>query len=449
MRNKLQAKIKADMSQWEEIVALAEKEDRNLTEDELVTIDSLKASIDTNKTQLDALNTFDAVKSEVNKPQRQVQVPNGPVADFKPESNHVDVIPANISKCKVFKDAKTAYRASKWVEAKLFGHQPSIDWCNRNGVQLGATTMLGGTDNIGGSTVPDEFLPQIQEQVQEYGVFRNYANAVPMSSDVLVVPVKTAGMTATAEGEGDGIAEKNSTWKQSTLTAKKWAILTRMSAELNADTAVALVDNLFADMSRAFALAEDQAGFIGDGTSTYHSITGVATKINDSSGATYAASIYTPAATNLAFSDFSVTDFVGMIGKLPQFAGIRPAWFISKAGWAASMARLQMSAGGVGVADFAGGPSQVTFMGYPVVWTDVLNNTLTNEASTIKLLFGDLRLAALFGSRNGVQLAQSEHRYFDENEIALRGVHRFAIDVHSLGSDTVAGPMIALKTPSS
>ncbi|GJM23934.1 MAG: hypothetical protein DHS20C16_03490 [Phycisphaerae bacterium] len=445
MRTKLQNKIDADMAAWEAIVAQAETEDRNISEEELTTIDDLKASIESNKQQLASLEDFEAVKADLNKPQRKAQPADGPVETFKAESDNLPAKPHNYGNLKVFKnDGKTAYRAGRWLAATKYGSIASQEWCQRNGVELGATTMVGGTDNIGGSTVPDEFLPQIQETITENGVFRKWANVVPMASDVQVVPVKTAGMAAAWEGQGDAIAEKNSTWKKATLTANKAAILTRLSSELAEDSAVALVDNLFRDMALAFALAEDTQGFVGSGSP----FTGVAVDIDDTSGATYAASIHTAASGNLAFSDFTITDFVGVVGKLPQFTGIKPAWFISKAGWAASMARLQLSAGGVNVADIAGGPG-VTFLGYPVVFTDVMNKDLTDDASAIKCLFGDLSMTALLGTRNGIQLKQSSDRYFDEDEIALRGTERVAINVHSLGSDIVTGPMIALKTPAS
>ncbi len=63
------------------------------------------------------------------------------------------------------------------------------------------------------------------------------------------------------------------------LTAKKLMVLTKYSNELNEDAVLNIGDDLAGEIAYAFALKEDQCGFLGDGTSTYGGITGVTTAL--------------------------------------------------------------------------------------------------------------------------------------------------------------------------
>ena len=104
---------------------------------------------------------------------------------------------------------------------------------------------------------------------------------------------------------------------------------------------------------------------------------------------------------NTAFSTLDLADFEAMVGKLPMYPGIRPKWFISQAGWAASMMRLADAAGGNTMAMLAEGPTRM-FLGYPVVISQSMNSTLTAQTSTPGLVhFGDLQMGAILGSRRG------------------------------------------------
>jgi hypothetical protein len=52
-----------------------------------------------------------------------------------------------------------------------------------------------------------------------------------------------------------------------------------MSTELAEDAVISIADDLAQEMGYAFAVAEDAAGWTGDGTSTYGGISGVKTKL--------------------------------------------------------------------------------------------------------------------------------------------------------------------------
>ena len=91
------------------------------------------------------------------------------------------------------------------------------------------------------------------------------------------------------------------------------------------------------------------------------------------------------------------------------------------------------------------------FLGYPVVFSQVMNSTLTAQTSTNGLCyFGDLRQAAMFGDRRGLSIAVSNDRYFELDQLAIRGTERYDIAVHETGdASSTPGSIIQLSTPGS
>jgi len=249
-------------------------------------------------------------------------------------------------------------------------------------------------------------------------------------------------VTAYFVGEGAEITASDKAWTQVELTARKLAALVRYSNELNEDALISIGDDLTREIAYAFAVKEDACGFLGDGTSTYGHVTGVL-------NAVAAGSLYTAITGNTAFSTLDLADFESVVGKLPSYPGILPKWYISKAGWAASMLRLTDAGGGNTAAMLAAGPGSMLFLGYPVRFCQTLNSTLTAQTSTKLLAFGDLRMAALLGSRRGLAIAVSQDRYFEYDQIGIRGVERFDINVHSRGDASNPGAILVLQTPGS
>jgi HK97 family phage major capsid protein len=205
---------------------------------------------------------------------------------------------------------------------------------------------------------------------------------------------------------------------------------------------VSLADFVTQEIAYAFADKEDLAGFNGDGTSTYGGITGLKNALADGSE-------HTAVTGNTAFATLDMLDFENMIGKLPLYANQNAKWYISRAGWAASMQRLADAAGGNTTQNIMGGVGP-SFLGYPVVFVQVMNSTLSAQASTEGLCyFGDMRQAVKLGTRRGMALASSTDRYFETDEIAIKATQRLDIVVSEKGTSTAAGSIIGLETPGS
>jgi len=357
-----------------------------------------------------------------------------PLYNFKGEAAHRDAYWAGMQLLGSMFQSEAARNAclSFGIPEKYFVHQQE------------KLSQSEGSDTAGGFLVLPEFERTIIDLRLQYGTFRRESKVVPMASDTKTVPRRVSGLTAYYVGEGVEITESEMAWDQIRLTARKLAVMSKYSTEIDEDSIRSMADTLAGEMAYAMAKEEDEAGWIGDGTSTYGRMVGASVKINDGN---HSASIQTAVAGNTAFSTLDLADFEAMTGKLPDYADDNAKWYIHKAGWAASMLRLLNAAGG-NTADVIAGTAPKYFLGYPVVLVNVLNSTLTAQTSTVLALFGDLRKASTFGSRRGIRVDSTKDRYWENDMIGIKATERYHINVHDLGDTSDAGPLLALKTPS-
>jgi len=336
---------------------------------------------------------------------------------------------------------ETAYKCGAHMAACLFGNAKGRQICNDLGLNVQAK-MTEGSNTAGGFLVLPEFEQAVIDLRKEYGVFGKFAKRRNMASDSVVIPRRKSGLTAYALGENVEITASDKSFSQVEVVAKKWGVLTLYSSELSEDSFIDLGADLAEEISYAISVKEDNSGFIGDGSSTYHGITGAAVKIDDG---THTASVVGAASGNDDFAELDYADFSATVAKLPNFPGLKPAWHCSRVGFYESMDRLAQAAGGNTRSDLEGGAAR-QFMGFPVVFNESMNSTSGTDASKIKFLFGDLGAAATFGIRRGLSVSVTTDRYFELDQIGIKGVARWGISVHDLGDNTNAGPVIALKS---
>lgn len=412
----------------------------NLTEE----IESLDADIEKQEKVQAIVNRRDRLTTALN---RQTTPSNVP-APRRIEDTQI-VIPTNAQprrELKAFKNPEDAYVSGRWMLASFFDHQPSVRWLADHGV-LNASFQTGD-DQYGGAFVPVQLENTIIRLVESYGVFRQNSMYVPMASARYVKQVRTGGVTAYAMGETTGANEGSNTttrtepsYKPVELIARKWGTEMRMSNEFAEDSIVEMADQFAVESALAFANAEDDAAFNGDGTSTYNGIVGL-------KNALAAGSILETAGGSLAFGDITLVEFGNAVGKLPDYQGINPKWYISKPGYYASMDKLKNAAGGNTKEELSTGAS-ASFLGYDVVWTRVLPTALTDQASTILAYFGDLSMGTLYGERKGMTMDLTDQRYWDEDQIAVKARKRMDVNIHSRGDASNPGAVIAIKTPAS
>ncbi len=344
--------------------------------------------------------------------------------------------------------AEKAYRFGQWLMAGPLGNEKSRRFCEENGLMV-TRAMSEGVNEKGGFLVPDEFGNDLIDLREVYGVFRREAKIVPMTSETRSDPRRAGGLTAYFVGEAVAGTLSDLAWDRVELVAKKLMVLTRYSSELNEDSIINLGDTIAGEIAYAFAQKEDDCGFNGDGTSTYGGIVGVREKIKGLSG-TIADISGLQVATGNLYSEIVLADFIAMMGRLPVYADSpRAKFYMHKSVYWNIAAKLVLAAGGVTGAEIEGSRA-LRLLGYDVEFVQVMPSAEAD--SQVVALFGDLSLAASFGSRRDTTIAVSEHSRFANDEIEMKGTERFDINVHSVGNASataalrVAGPIVGLIT---
>ena len=196
--------------------------------------------------------------------------------------------------------------------------------------------------------------------------------------------------------------------------------------------------------SMAYSMADkiDEAGFNGDGTSTYGGVLGLKNALSSSA-------IVDAVSGNVGASTLDLDDFENVLGAYPQYTGADPRWFMHSAVYYASAFRLMNAAGGNTNVTLANGVAMPMLLGYPVQFVQVMPSTTGSSVSTILAYFGDLRLGAAYGTRRSARVEVSTERYFELDLIGIKTTERIAINVHERGSTIRTRPIIALKSAAS
>lgn len=330
-----------------------------------------------------------------------------------------------------------AYLAGRWAAATIHKHQDSMHWLDKHGFEVQASG-LNTTDNASaGFLVPEVLEANIIRHLEGYGKFRaNVGAQKPIVGGTWKGPRALTGLTVYYPGEGTAGTISTPTFGMIQLKVNDAVAYTTVSRNLDQDAIAQLGDNLVLDFARAYAKAEDEAGFLGDGTATYGGMVGLKNAL--------AAGCDVTATSETTFGALTRERFESCVGALPDWPGIMPKWYISKPGYYASMARLQMAAGGNAVIDLGNGPV-LQYLGYPVVFVPALPKALTSLTGQRVAYFGDLSYAAVMGTARGLSIESDMSKYFLERLIAVQCYSRFDINIYEVGDASNAGGMIALK----
>lgn len=431
------------------LVALAEKEDRDFTPDEQSHFDDIANNllpavderIENRKKFDDMVKQQAAISlgSQLPDPEgRQIGTDGASLG--LPASRDTIKVPAKAKRgghLKAFKgpDAeRNAFVAGQIYLAGALGKESSIQWCKDHGIVYNA--MTEGTNSAGGFAVDDEMMAAILRLREERGVFFRYANQVPMGSDVMTIPRLITDVTAAWTNEATAVSASDATLAQATLTAKKLLVLTKISTELDEDAIVSIGDAVTQSMAYQTADKVDDAGFNGDGTSGFGSITGLANALNS-------AAINTLGTGDTALSNVVLKDYEETMALVGQYPGANYRWYVHSTTYYNSMLNLLNAAGGNTIASLAAGQTEPMFLGYPVTFAQVMDSSLA--ASDDVCYFGDLGLAASVGTRSAFNTAVSAERYFEEDVIALRSRERIAVTVHETGDTIRTRPIVAMR----
>lgn len=356
---------------------------------------------------------------------------------------------------KAFRGENALARATRFghfLSAVLFASERSIQYCRENGIPLKRAQSEADNES-GGVFVPHEFENVLIDLRLEYGVFRRNANVVPMASESKSRPRRKGGLKAYpigAVGASRRLKESKMNWDQVYLLAKKWGVLAKFEEELSEDAVISMADTLAAEIAYAFTQVEDECGFYGDGSSEYHGITGVITKLkNLSNDVTRIAGLQV--ASGNEWGEVTLADILGVVGRLPSFArnSGQIKWYCTAEFWATVLCKIALTAGGA-TTESIQGETRPMFLGKPVEFVEAMPHV--QENGSIPLLYGNLAQAAMFGDRRGVtiKMTDSNDTDFEEDLMAIKGTERFDINVHDVGNadadpkKRLAGPIVGL-----
>lgn len=423
--------------------------DRALTDDEKRDVTAALKDADDFTKKINAINesemllrSVDEAIAENRQPETRrapgMQPTNGqhPGGDDRPEIEF-----KRYGKLKAFKHERDAYKVGQWVRAHFMGDGRAARWCRDNGVNVETRAHNESVNSQGGVLVPEEFAQTVIDLKEQYGVFRQNVRVVPMGRDVMNMPRRVGGLTAYWASEGVAPTESTASWNNISLTAKKMGIYSLMSSELAEDAVVDIADWLANDAAYQFALKEDQTGFIGDGTSTYNGIQGISEIFRTNTG--LAGYVDAATAGHDTFAEVDIADITGVMGKLPAYARMGAKWFMSQTAYDLICTRIAATAGGNTIQSIQGGLG-LSFLGHPVVISQVLESSTGSLDNKVLMMFGNLELAATMGDRRSFSVATSADYKFAEDQIALRATQRIDINVHDYGDSTTAGPIVAL-----
>lgn len=458
MGNTLDVKLQALNSRQQAIAQEVENLGQTESSDEekygiaLNAISDLNAEFDKNEKEIEVLASAKKRQVSVQNAEISRLIPadagilsadgsqTATVPDDRPAWDKIR-LPAQASKkrSKVFDNDREAYFCglavhamcgSSWAANKLadVGFNVNQQLQPRN-------AMEGGTDSAGGYATPQPMAAEIIRLVEEFGVFRQNARVMPMTANTLDVPKRAGGVTVVYPAEGASITASDITFSQVNLVAKKYAALAIWSTELNEDAVISMTDLVTQEIAFAIAKAEDENSFLGDGTATYGSITGIKSALAAGAKVTGAAS----------WGAMTLAMYHEAVGKLKWYSGIQPAWYVNHEGFAESFQKLLYAAGGNTTSTVAGGTA-MEFLGYPVIKTQAMPRDPSGSSELIAVL-GDLSLGTMMGARRDLRMQILRELYAVNDQLAIVATSRSDTVIHDIGTATEAGSIVGIYSP--
>lgn len=296
------------------------------------------------------------------------------------------------------KKAKKRKIANKFLQEGLKALLGGNDTKEFEAARKEMTTDESGTPFAG--YITDSFLSaEIRHLMTEYGVSAREMTTVSFMqtsyrANNLVTDVSVAWVD-----EAGSIGSTQVVLGQKTLELKKLAAIVTLTRELLQEGEIDFVSFIGARVAEGFAQAEDEAFFIGDGSSTYGGFTGmlIATDVNE----------VNMSVGNTAFSDISAEDFIDMIDATPQGALANSKFYMHRSvlNLVRKLRESAVSAGDNQGAFIYQMPSQGregNIWGVPVVEVEAMPAKTDTAIDTSFVLFGDMRKTTIRGIRGGI-----------------------------------------------
>jgi HK97 family phage major capsid protein len=175
-----------------------------------------------------------------------------------------------------------------------------------------ASTLIEGTDNLGGYTVPDELERTLVKYMEGASVLMPYCRSISMKSDTKNIPVLDGNVSVAFHAEGSNIVETNPTFDNAQLKTYRQDAFTTVSNELLEDSDLNTVDMLLSQFTEQCGQGLDDVILNGTGDEASAAHSGIFT----------AAVAYSTvmAAGSVNFSSVLVSNLVDLYHQVPSYA---------------------------------------------------------------------------------------------------------------------------------
>jgi HK97 family phage major capsid protein len=418
--------------------------------DEVKAAKTLNEEIDGLTAQAEEIKSFDAIKAK--NAQRAAEVKTA--VNKLPQTSDVKVGQSS-AKANMPEAEYKAYVTGLFVGG-LQNETARQKYAEVTGIDYKTHTQ--GNDATGGIFVPTETSSLIINLKDTYGSFRRNVRVEPMGSESIRIFRTGDDVTAYWGSETGTLSSSDMSFDAVTLNAKKMYALAVLSEELVMNSTQNLGLRFAESVARQFAKKEDQAGFLGDGTSTYGGVLGLYGKLQKvltDGGGTWTNDTHkgylssAQVCTGNLFSEVTMGNLIAGMRKVPTYALTGAKWYFNKVAFGETAERLAYAQGGSTAAELAGSFGQRLF-GYPVEFVDVMPGTDAN--SQVFAWFGNLSQAATLGDRMTTAIKQDASKGFDTDTIYVKATQYLDIKVHEMGNYNATaasretGPIVGFVT---
>ena len=301
------------------------------------------------------------------------------------------------------------------------------------------------TTASGGALVPETFDPDLHQLMLSYGVVRKVSRVVNMTGETVVRPKATGDLTVYYPADGSAGTESSKTFSNVQMRAKEGMVITKASRAVIQDAAINVADDAGRDIVRAIAKVEDNSLFNSDGTGVAGGyIPGTQGILNIISETSTSNRLYKSSATTPgAVTEADITNLMALPGR---YVGRMMAFHCTGQIGGVIFQRLAGAKGGMTSKMIEGLGEVEHYFNTPIIYNNVMTTNTATGSNRQLVVYGDISLAADFGDRMGLAVEISEQRYWDENNIGIKGTVRHDLNVHGLGSaSTTTGPLAVLS----
>lgn len=275
-------------------------------------------------------------------------------------------------------------------------------------------TLGEQSGDVGGYTVPQEFLPQLLRATREASVIEPLARVLPMQNRTLDIPALNntgtyvagqsqfyGGVKFVSVAEGDTISSTEPNFKQVTLTAHKQAGYTEVTSELMTDSPITIESVITELVSGALAYRKDWLFLNGNGNGEPLGVFNSACRVS----------------VDLTDATPTLLEFSSMRSKLIPSSYGKAVWLVNPL-----LAHLIFSLNTYAVSYMPNLQGQPTmqFMGLPVKISEAMPSTI----ATGGIMLADFSYY-LVGQKPSISIMKSEHVGFKTDTIVWRFISRF------------------------